>query len=489
MKYIHTSRTGIYIDFGKKIYSGKMYGLTHAGPAWYVFGTPMSTDLHKPTNEGYILKFFLNEKSEMFNEEKIVTGLDNGVHQILLFNGHLYILETAQQRILKVNLSNYEDKQYVYPLEPAISAWYVKEGAKGDYTKYEHMNSITVRNGLFYIMCPFLKNYMDNGNPSQNGNTTSHIKVFDENWRLVDDIDTGRYYCHDLVMVDNNVYFGDATNVICKLSLLTKKVTEVHVLKPHSPTRRIICRGLSISRNGQIYVGSHEVNNDRSSFIVDVNTGKNIMIKDSNNNACCIKCLDGSDYNDETSRDLALEFKELNRSFLYIQSVQCDLDVDSILEVVQTHRLEDARVGEYKNETFYRKTKVTFIHRSEIPSLFEKLYRVICDQNMSVYRFKLFSMPDSVQYAEYSDSAFYEWHMDCGFASSSRKLSITIQLSDPSEYEGGTLEFMISKDIVKAPTEKGSVVIFPSFMLHRVTPVTKGVRKSLVMWIDGPTFT
>jgi len=384
-------------------------------------------------------------------------------------------------------LSNYEDKQYVYPLEPAINAWYVKEGAKGDCTKYEHMNSITVRNGLFYIMCPFLKNYLPNGIPSQNGNTTSHIKVFDENWRLVDDIDTGRYYCHDLVMVDNNVYFGDATNVICKLSLLTKKVTEVHRLKPHSPTRRIICRGLSISRDGQIYVGSHEINHERS-FIIDVNSGKNIMIKD-RNNACCIKRLDGSDYNDESSNNLPLFFREVNRRFQNIQAIQCDIDIESVLEVAQTHTLENARMSGQITPPDYRKTRITFIHRWELPSLFEKLYRVILDQNMMIFKFHLFEMPDVIQYAEYEESSFYNWHMDCGLEEPTRKLSVSIQLSDPSEYEGGDIEVMTMDEPFKLPKEKGTVVIFPSFLLHRVTPVTKGTRKSLVMWINGPTFT
>ena len=463
-----------------------MYGLTHAGPEWYAFGVLPGVDLHRPNNDGYILKFFLNEKGEMLNQEKIVTGVDNGTHQIMIHRGHLYILETGYQRILKVNLTNYEDKEYVYPLEPAISAWYKKEGAKGDCTKYEHMNSITVKNGLFYVMCPFLKNYIENGVPTQVGNTTSRIKVFDENWKLIDDIDTGRYYCHDLVMVDNNVYFGDATNVICKMSLLTKKVTEVHVLKPHSEAKRIMCRGLSISRDGEMYVGSHEINFSSSS-IINLSTGKNFMSKDKNS-ACCIKRLDGSDYNDETSRDLPLEFKETNRSFMSVQCVQCDIDIESIIEVAGTHGLQDARVSQQVNVDSYRKTKVTFIHRSEIPSLFEKLYRVICDQNLSVYRFKLFSMPDVIQYAEYSQTDFYKWHIDCGFDSPNRKLSISVQLSDPSEYEGGEIEFMIDENIIKAPREKGTVIIFPSFILHRVTPVTKGTRKSLVAWIEGSTF-
>jgi PKHD-type hydroxylase len=71
---------------------------------------------------------------------------------------------------------------------------------------------------------------------------------------------------------------------------------------------------------------------------------------------------------------------------------------------------------------------------------------------------------------------------------SNRKLSITVQLSDPSEYEGGELQFMINQHIITAPKEKGTAIIFPSFALHRVTPVTKGARKSIVGWIGGPPY-
>jgi len=71
---------------------------------------------------------------------------------------------------------------------------------------------------------------------------------------------------------------------------------------------------------------------------------------------------------------------------------------------------------------------------------------------------------------------------------SKRKISITVQLSDPDEYEGGDFEFLIGKEIIKLPRKKGCAIVFPSYFLHRVTPVTKGTRKSLVLWGSGQPF-
>jgi PKHD-type hydroxylase len=68
---------------------------------------------------------------------------------------------------------------------------------------------------------------------------------------------------------------------------------------------------------------------------------------------------------------------------------------------------------------------------------------------------------------------------------SHRKLSLTVQLSDPAHYEGGVLQFMLNQKIVDAPKERGTVIVFPSFMMHRVTPVERGVRRSLVGWVSG----
>ena len=119
-----------------------------------------------------------------------------------------------------------------------------------------------------------------------------------------------------------------------------------------------------------------------------------------------------------------------------------------------------------------------------------------------------FDWIESLQFTKYAKNQFYTWHTDAfpdSYKSSSsthnnkiRKLSFTCQLSDPNDYEGGELEFVIPQTFkhelkfsaykLKEIIPQGSLVVFPSFLLHRVKPVTKGVRYSLVSWALGFPF-
>ena len=98
-----------------------------------------------------------------------------------------------------------------------------------------------------------------------------------------------------------------------------------------------------------------------------------------------------------------------------------------------------------------------------------------------------------LQYTEYhsSEQGFYDWHQDIVWlqpTESQRKISVTVQLSDDDDYEGGDFEF--NKDLPQ-PSDirtRGTVIVFPSFLYHRVTEVTKGERKSLVAWYEGESF-
>ncbi|TMV52564.1 2OG-Fe(II) oxygenase, partial [Thioclava sp. BHET1] len=84
----------------------------------------------------------------------------------------------------------------------------------------------------------------------------------------------------------------------------------------------------------------------------------------------------------------------------------------------------------------------------------------------------------------------FGWHSDigAGVVAGKRKLTMVVQLSDPSEYEGGRLETRADLDVREAPRDQGSATLFPSFVLHRVTPVTRGARHSLTIWAHGPAF-
>lgn len=117
--------------------------------------------------------------------------------------------------------------------------------------------------------------------------------------------------------------------------------------------------------------------------------------------------------------------------------------------------------------------------------LYEKLGNYAVHANDALWNFNLYSMPEQIQYTEYlaSEGGHYGWHQDIGpDILSLRKVSITVQLSEDEEYEGGELEF---NGGLMAPKGAGTVVIFPSYLMHRVSKVTKGTRKSFVLWLGG----
>jgi PKHD-type hydroxylase len=84
-----------------------------------------------------------------------------------------------------------------------------------------------------------------------------------------------------------------------------------------------------------------------------------------------------------------------------------------------------------------------------------------------------------------TDRGFYDWHTDFAGIRPQRKLSVSIQLSRPEDYDGGDLELLYGTQPQKLDKTRGTFIVFPSFMLHRVTPVTRGTRWSLVAWIAG----
>ncbi len=122
----------------------------------------------------------------------------------------------------------------------------------------------------------------------------------------------------------------------------------------------------------------------------------------------------------------------------------------------------------------------------------ERLIEVVRRSNTHTFDFDLREFAESPQVATYkaSDSGHFAWHSDIGNgpAAGKRKLTLVLQLSESSSYEGGDLEIMPSAQVVAASRAQGSVSIFPSFSLHQVTPVVRGVRHSLTVWAHGPAF-
>ena len=134
-----------------------------------------------------------------------------------------------------------------------------------------------------------------------------------------------------------------------------------------------------------------------------------------------------------------------------------------------------------------RKSQIKWLHLNPQTNwVYDKIIDMAIEAN-TTWKFNLHSVIDSIQYTEYYEGGGqYDWHVDIGPKNiSHRKVSVTIQLSNSDEYEGGELELWTGSGHYTMPRGKGVSTFFPSFTMHRVTPVTKGTRKSLVLWIGG----
>jgi len=133
-----------------------------------------------------------------------------------------------------------------------------------------------------------------------------------------------------------------------------------------------------------------------------------------------------------------------------------------------------------------RKSRVAWIKNKRILDL---LYDYVDLANRTAFNVNIYKKAD-IQFTEYlaTEDGHYNWHHDIDWNRNDgldRKLSVTVQLSSPDEYEGGDFSFSECESPPVELKEKGTVLVFPSYLQHRVAPVTKGTRKSLVAWFEG----
>jgi len=144
-----------------------------------------------------------------------------------------------------------------------------------------------------------------------------------------------------------------------------------------------------------------------------------------------------------------------------------------------------------------RKSDIHFFNRTEQTSwIFERFNHVIDSLNRDFFGLNLNGYSD-IQYTVYrsSNEGKYDYHIDCGLGEKReeqgemRKLSLVMLLSEPViDFSGGELQIKLSDHDMTLDMWKGRIVAFPSFILHRVRPVHLGIRKSLVIWVEGPKF-
>ena len=164
--------------------------------------------------------------------------------------------------------------------------------------------------------------------------------------------------------------------------------------------------------------------------------------------------------------------------------------IHSLRSILDAKPLVEAHIGSGTLDGTKRRSKVYWLPKTdEFVEVYKTFHTIIGQCNDTFYRFQLSEIVEQIQYTVYTseDEGHYDWHIDMGPNKANRKLSLVCQLSDPSEYEGGELQINTG-NVMVVEKEQGTVILFPSFLLHRVTPVTKGVRRSLVLWIEGPPF-
>ncbi len=141
-------------------------------------------------------------------------------------------------------------------------------------------------------------------------------------------------------------------------------------------------------------------------------------------------------------------------------------------------------------DTNKRTTTISWIPFNEMKEMYSDINKFIQKANLNHFGFGDIQITEQAQFTEYPEGGFYDWHMDCDIAMAHeppvRKISMTLLLSPENQFEGGDLELMTPGK--KAKLKQGHAVIFASFINHRVAPVTRGVRQSLVMWFGGTPF-
>ena len=170
------------------------------------------------------------------------------------------------------------------------------------------------------------------------------------------------------------------------------------------------------------------------------------------------------------------------------EQIFSDEECDRIIALREEMKSGQAEGAEGGGTDQIRKSRISWLQPSQEHNwLFGKLAQVCQQVNQQHFAMELFGFTEPLQISEYGEGSFFNWHMDMGNgAHSVRKLSFVVQLSDPRAYEGGNLEIMSGPEPYAFPRTRGSMILFPSFVMHRVTPVTAGTRMSAVGWIGGP---
>ena len=182
-------------------------------------------------------------------------------------------------------------------------------------------------------------------------------------------------------------------------------------------------------------------------------------------------------------------------NYIYVKNFFTKEECNRVIDEGEKN-LEDALLLNKGKNTDVRDTQVSFIYSgSDVQDLMQKVVNQIIAESSHFYKRDVHKF-EAIQYTKYEKDMFYKWHTDSAsnleeLENNVRDMSASLVLSPREEYEGGSLQMIlndcIDRNNVVTPhdvedQEQGTLIIFPSNVLHQVTPVTSGVRKSLVSW-------
>jgi len=174
-------------------------------------------------------------------------------------------------------------------------------------------------------------------------------------------------------------------------------------------------------------------------------------------------------------------------SYAYWEKAFTPEECEKIIKIAKNKGLIK---GQTKGKTDVRSSKITWLYSDDkLDWLYRRITDMVLNLNDRFFQFDIHGLNEGLQFTNYkAPSDKYGKHIDRALNVVIRKLSLSIQLTDPKEYEGGELFLYENEKGTEMKKEQGTLILFPSYILHEVKPVTKGERNSLVTWVTGKQF-
>jgi PKHD-type hydroxylase len=183
-------------------------------------------------------------------------------------------------------------------------------------------------------------------------------------------------------------------------------------------------------------------------------------------------------------------------TYAYLDNAFTKNECESIIKFGNSQKLQGGGINDSPYSTIVKKnlevrdSEVSWLYPNKDNEwVFRRLTDIIVGLNSQFFKFDIFGAMEGFQFTKYTaPTGHYGKHIDAIFNGKIRKLSFTLQLSESDDYKGGDLNLYVKDEPETMRRSQGSLAVFPSYVLHQVTPVTKGTRYALVSWITGKPF-